>query len=97
VTNGFTEGRNGATALDPTASTDDIAVMARFPVGWKPIFFITTAFVRIHRSTIVNLDRIRELQPDFNGDQVVLLADGTKLSLGRSYRDRLQTRLGAES
>ena len=54
-------------------------------------------FARIHRSTIVNLDRIRELQPDFNGDHVVLLADGTKLALGRSYRDRLQTRLGTES
>jgi two-component system LytT family response regulator len=51
-------------------------------------------FVRIHRSTIVRLARIRELQPYFHGEYVVLLADGTKLKLSRSYRDRLQTALG---
>ncbi len=51
-------------------------------------------FIRIHRSTIVHIDRIRELQPDFNGDYAVLLEDGTRLSLGRSYRDRVQARLG---
>ncbi len=46
-------------------------------------------FVRIHRSTIVNVDRIREVQPWFKGDFVVILQDGTKLSLTRTYRDRL--------
>jgi len=46
-------------------------------------------FVRIHRSSIVNVDRIREIQPWFKGDYLVLLADGTKLSLTRKYRDRL--------
>lgn len=46
-------------------------------------------FARIHRSTIVNLDRIKELQPWFRGDYVVLLRDGRKLTLGRAYRDRL--------
>ncbi|MEX0691862.1 MAG: LytTR family DNA-binding domain-containing protein [Gemmatimonadales bacterium] len=46
-------------------------------------------FVRIHRSTIVNLDRIREIQPWFHGEMVVILADGTKLTTGRSYRGRL--------
>ena len=51
-------------------------------------------FIRIHRSTIVQIDRIRELQPDFNGDFAVLLEDGTRLSLGRSYRDRVQAQLG---
>ncbi len=53
-----------------------------------------TLFLRIHRSTIVHVDRIRELQPDFNGDYAVVLDDGTRLSLGRSYRDRVQARLG---
>jgi two-component system, LytTR family, response regulator len=47
-------------------------------------------FLRIHRSTIVNLDRIRELQPWFQGDWVVILVDGTKLTTGRSYRPRLK-------
>jgi len=51
-------------------------------------------FVRIHRSTIVRLSRIRELQPYFHGEYVVLLQGGTRLKLSRSYRDRLQTVLG---
>jgi two-component system LytT family response regulator len=46
-------------------------------------------FLRIHRSTLVNLDRIRELQPMFHGDYVVKLQDGTELTLSRSYRERL--------
>lgn len=51
-------------------------------------------FVRIHRSNIVRLARIRELQPYFHGEYVVFLHDGTKLKLSRSYRERLQAALG---
>jgi two-component system LytT family response regulator len=51
-------------------------------------------FVRIHRSTIVNVDRIHELRSSFNGEHVVLLRDGTRLTLSRGYRDALQARLG---
>ena len=51
-------------------------------------------FLRIHRSTLVNLDRIQELQPLFHGDYVVKLLDGTELSLSRSYRERLAGPLG---
>lgn len=46
-------------------------------------------FVRIHRSTIVNLESIRELQEWSHGDCLVLLKDGTELRLSRRYRDRL--------
>ena len=46
-------------------------------------------FWRIHRSTIVNVDRIRELQPLFHGDYVVVLRDGTELMLSRTYRRNL--------
>ena len=46
-------------------------------------------FARIHRSTIVNLDRVRELQPWFHGDAVAILRDGTKLQVSRTYRDAL--------
>ena len=46
-------------------------------------------FVRIHRSAIVNLDRIRELQPWFHGEYVVILQDGTKLMASRVFSDRL--------
>jgi two-component system LytT family response regulator len=46
-------------------------------------------FARIHRSTIVNLDRVRELQPWFHGDAVAILRDGTRLQVSRMYRDAL--------
>jgi two-component system, LytTR family, response regulator len=48
-------------------------------------------FVRIHRSTIVRIDRIRELEPLFQGDYVVILTDGTRLTSSRGYRERLQS------
>ena len=51
-------------------------------------------FVRIHRSTIVNVDRIQEMQSSFNGEYVVLLRTGARLTLSRGYRDTLQARLG---
>ncbi|HJU88103.1 MAG TPA: LytTR family DNA-binding domain-containing protein [Gemmatimonadaceae bacterium] len=47
-------------------------------------------FVRIHRSTIVNVARIREIQPWFGGEYVVLLRDGTKVNTSRRYRSRLE-------
>jgi two-component system LytT family response regulator len=51
-------------------------------------------FVRIHRSTIVNVSRIRELQPYFHGEFIVLLHDGTQLKSSRSYREALVRQLG---
>lgn len=48
-------------------------------------------FLRIHRSTIVNTDRVKELQPWFQGDFVVVLHDGSRHTSGRSYRQRLQS------
>ena len=51
-------------------------------------------FFRIHRSHIVNIERVKELQPWFNGEYVVFLLNGTRLTLSRSYRDKLQERLG---
>ena len=51
-------------------------------------------FSRIHRSRIVNTERIMELQPWFTGDHVVVLRDGTRLTLSRLYKDKLQQRLG---
>jgi len=51
-------------------------------------------FVRIHRSTIVNFDRIKELRPLFNGDYQVLLATGKKLKLSRRFRAALEACLG---
>ncbi len=47
-------------------------------------------FLRIHRSTIVNFDRVKELQQNPNGEWVVVLKDGTELKLSRSRRERLE-------
>ena len=46
-------------------------------------------FIRIHRSTIVNVDRIREMQPLSYGEYAVILYDGTRLTLSRSFRERV--------
>ena len=51
-------------------------------------------FYRIHRSHIVNIERVKELQPWFNGEYVVFLKDGTRLTLSRGYREKLQERIG---
>jgi two-component system LytT family response regulator len=46
-------------------------------------------FLRISRSTIVNIERIKELQPLFHGEYAVILRNGTRLTLSRGYRDKL--------
>jgi two-component system, LytTR family, response regulator len=51
-------------------------------------------FLRIHRSTIVNWQRIRELRPHSHGDFLVVLRDGTELKLSRSYRQKVEANLG---
>jgi two-component system LytT family response regulator len=51
-------------------------------------------FYRIHRSHIVNIERVKELQPWFNGEYVVFLKTGTRLTLSRGYREKLQERIG---
>jgi two-component system LytT family response regulator len=51
-------------------------------------------FCRIHRSTIVNLSRVRSLKVGEDGEYDVVLDDGTRLSLSRRYRKELQARLG---
>jgi two-component system, LytTR family, response regulator len=52
-------------------------------------------FARIHRSTIVNLDRVKELHSHFNGEHLVILNDGTELKLSRSRKEWLEQWLGA--
>ncbi|MBM3851535.1 MAG: response regulator transcription factor [Verrucomicrobia bacterium] len=46
-------------------------------------------FIRIHRSTIVNIDRLRKLSPSFAGEYAVILHDGTRLKLSRGYHERI--------
>ncbi len=54
-------------------------------------------FMRIHRSTIVNIDRIEELRQLFHGDYAVVLKGGKSLAVSRGYRDKLNALLGRAS
>jgi two-component system, LytTR family, response regulator len=47
-------------------------------------------FVRVHRSTLVNVAQVKELRPWFAGDSLLFLKDGTELRMSRRYADRLQ-------
>jgi two-component system LytT family response regulator len=51
-------------------------------------------FMRIHRSTIVNIDRIHSLEPHFRGDSIVSLQDGTRLKLAKSRKEMLRSHMG---
>jgi two-component system LytT family response regulator len=53
-------------------------------------------FARIHRSTIVNMDKIRELRPWPTGEYVVVMQCGKELTLSRGYRERLPVLLGED-
>ncbi|MCI0695278.1 LytTR family DNA-binding domain-containing protein [candidate division KSB1 bacterium] len=51
-------------------------------------------FLRLNRSTIVRIDRIKELQPWFNGEYAIILQDGSRLTSSRGYREKLDALLG---
>ena len=67
------------------------ATMKQFEERLDPV-----DFQRIHRSTIVNVRRIRKLKPHTNGEYFLTLDGGHELKLSRSYRDRLERILGKE-
>ena len=50
-----------------------------------------TKFVRIHRSTIINIDRVKEMHPLFNGDQTVIMKSEKRLTMSRNYREKLKS------
>jgi two-component system, LytTR family, response regulator len=54
-----------------------------------------SGFVRIHRSTLVNADRVKELRPRDKGEYDVVLNDGTELKLTRNYRAAVERLVGA--
>lgn len=51
-------------------------------------------FLRIHRSAIVKLDRIKEMQPWFHGEYRIIMENGKQLALSRNYRANLQEAVG---
>jgi len=54
-----------------------------------------SGFVRIHRSAIVNAERVKELRPRDKGEYTVVLNDGTELKLSRNYRAAVERLVGA--
>jgi two-component system LytT family response regulator len=54
-------------------------------------------FARVHRSLIVNLERVAEVEPLFAGEHVLSLKNGKRLTTGRTYRARVQEALGLRS
>ena len=53
-------------------------------------------FCRVHRSAIVNVARVRELQLAANGEYEIILESGANVRMSRSYREQLQGRLGSK-
>src|SRR5256885_11373069 len=51
-------------------------------------------FVRIHRSTLINLDYVKELEATFHGEYVITLRSGERVTLSRTYRSKLEEILG---
>jgi two-component system, LytTR family, response regulator len=50
-------------------------------------------FARVHRSAIVNLSRVKSLEPVIAGENIITLTTGTRLTLSRGYRDKFKSRL----
>jgi two-component system LytT family response regulator len=71
--------------------------LVREPLGALEARLDPARFARIHRSTVVNLDRVAEIQPWFSGDGMVVLQGGTKLRLSRGYRQEFEARLGGRA
>jgi hypothetical protein len=69
--------------------------VAREPIGAIEARLDRERFLRIHRSTIINADCVRELELSSHGDYVAILSSGQRLSVSRSFRDRLPALIGA--
>lgn len=54
------------------------------------------AFIRVHRGAIVNIARIKEVQPWFSGAAVLILSTGQRLTVSRSYRKQFEARFGIQ-
>lgn len=70
--------------------------LIREPIGDFEQRLDPERFIRIHRSCIVNVEYIKELQPGFGGEYLVVMTDGQQLTASRGYRERLQQLLSNE-
>ena len=97
-------GRYHLVDVDDVDWIEGAGVYAKLVVGDKGHLVRTTLasleerldpnrFVRVHRSTIANLDRVREVHTHAHGEYVLLLSDGTRLKVSRTYADRVRAYL----
>jgi two-component system LytT family response regulator len=68
--------------------------LVRSTLGHLEKQLLAARFVRVHRSTIVNVDVVRELCASANGDHTITLRDNTALTLSRGYRDVFERAIG---
>jgi two-component system LytT family response regulator len=69
--------------------------LVREPIGVIAQRYGTQGIARIHRSTLVNVDRVTELRPLSNGEFTVVLRNGTELKMSRNFREALATLFGS--
>ena len=69
--------------------------LVRHTIGRMEERLDASRFQRIHRSTIVNVARVREVKPDGDRRYRVLLRDGTSLTMSRGFRERLAALIGS--
>jgi len=69
--------------------------LVRDTIGSMEARLDSSRFVRIHRSVMVNIDRVRELQPAFHGEFAVSLHTGHRLRCSRTYSERLTKAMGS--
>ena len=89
-------------SIDWIAADDDHVVVHSGEATWRARETLRetsrrldpSRFVQIHRSTVVRLGAVRELQPWFHGDYIAILHSGAKLRLSRSFRDSVARLLG---
>ena len=68
--------------------------LLRETLQWAATRLAAHHFLRVSRSYVVNLERVKEWQPLFHGDSVLILEDGTRITVSRFYRDRLEAVVG---
>ena len=76
------------------AHVGSVCEVLRLPIATLEAQLDPRRFARVHRSRIVNLRRVVEAEPLFAGEYVLILADGRRVTTGRSYRTRVQEALG---
>lgn len=75
--------------------TSKATFTVRDTIGGIEVQLDPSRFRRVHRSTIVNVEKIRELRPQAHGDYRIVLEGGTELTLSRSYRSALGSLLSS--